>query len=198
MAGERESVRVLVVCDRDPRMPDERIPVSARRKAREWSAAGSEVWILAAAPQPPGSLVAGALEIEESWVDGIPLYQVRFAPPGRLRTCRGHGSEPLLRLALERVVHEFQPGMLCLVLGPFFGAIPLRKAVEYGIPVDIVDSEHILDEERGAGPQGRLHRRISRAVALLGRRSESVPTRSATQSADRRSVRRALRSAARR
>lgn len=157
MADSDGAGRVLLVCDAYPMHPGDRSAASARAKVWEWRARGHEVRVLAADPQPPGSLSPGYLEVEEGWVEGVPVHQVRFAPPGRPRANLGHGSEPLLEMALERVWLQFQPSLLCLLLGPFFGAIPLRKAVEHNIPVELVDSESILN--RAEPDRSRRRRR---------------------------------------
>lgn len=195
MADRGRPGRVLLVCDAYPEQPG---AGSARSKAGEWRARGYTVRVLAADPQPPGSLPSGYIETEEGWVDGVPVYRLRFAPPVRPRGCLGHGSEPLLKVALERTLREFQPDLLCLMLGPFFGAIPLRKAAEHGIAVEVVDSARILKSQDVVRPERRTRRRLRRSGVLRGPRSGSVPTPCATGPEGRRSLRRALRSVERR
>lgn len=191
-------MRVLLVCDGYPALPGDNSAETARRKAREWRAKGCAVQVLAADPQPPGSLASGYVETVEGWVDGVPVYQLRFAPPVRLRVFRGHGSEPLLEVALERALREFQPDLLCLVLGPFFGAIPLRKAAEHGIALELVDSARILKSEDVVRPERRARRGFRRGGAPRGPQSESVPIPCATEFESRPSLRRALQSEERR
>lgn len=190
--------RVLLVCDAYPAQPGDHSAESAWGKACEWRARGYEVRVLAADPQPPGSLASGYVETEEGWVDGVPVYWVRFAPPVRLRAGHGHGSEALLKVALEKALLEFQPDLLCLVLGPFFGAIPLRKAAEHHIAVELVDSARILKNPDVARPERRARLALRRAASLRGPRSGSAPTPCATECASRRFLRRTLRSAERR
>lgn len=158
VAANRRPERVLLVCDTYAGQPAGPGAESARNKVREWRAAGAEVLVLSSNPQTPGSLRSGYVEIEEVWVDGVTVYQVRFAPPIRRRGVNGHGAESSLRLALEGTLRQFKPDLLCLMLGPVFGAIPLRKAAEYGIAVEIVDSMSILGEPVDSHPPRRLRR----------------------------------------
>lgn len=142
-AGNRPA-RVLVVCDAYPAQTADPVNERGRDTVRTWRATGAEVLVLAANPQPPGLLPSGCVQVEEVWVDGVTVYQARFSLPARRRVVSGHGAEPLLRLALEGTLRRFAPDLLCLVLGPLFGAIPLRKAAEQDIPVEIVDTLSIL------------------------------------------------------
>ncbi len=191
--------RVLLVCDAYPEQPDDHSPWSLWDKVHDWRARGYEVRVLAADPQPAGRLPSGYIETEEGWVDGVPVYRLRFAPPARPGPCLGHGSEPLLKVALERVLRDFQPDLLCLVLGPFFGAIPLRKAAEHGIVVELVDSARILKSQDVVLPAERRARRwFRRSGAPQRPQIGSDPTPCATGRASRRSLRRALRSGERR
>lgn len=192
MADGGKPGRVLVVCDAYPAQP------GARSKAWEWHARGCDVRVLAADPQPPGSLPSGYVEIEEGWVDGIPVYLVRFAPPVRAPASLGHGAEPLLGMALDRALRGLRPDLLCLVLGPYFGAIPLRKAAEHKIAVEMVDSASILTNEGAGRPRRWGSRGLRRSAARRGRRSGSAPTPLAIDPEGRPTLHRALRSEERR
>lgn len=198
VADRRRPGRVLLVCDDYPEQPGDHSAESAWDKAHDWRARGYEVRVLAADPQPAGSLPSSYIETEEGWVDGVPVYRLRFAPPVRPRACRGHGSEPLLKVALERMLREFQPDLLCVMLGPFFGAIPLREAAEHGIVVELVDSERILKRQDIGLPERRARRRFRRSGAPRDPQSGSGPTPCAIGTEGRRSLRRLLRSVERR
>lgn len=154
----RDPRRVLLVCDAYPAYVDGTVAESARDKVLQWSAAGAEVLVLSGDPQPAGTMPVGYVETEEAWVDGVTVYRARFAPLLRRRDTAGHGAERALKLTVEGTLRQFRPDLLCVILGPVFGAIPLRKAAEHQLPVEIVDTLSLLRSSSQSHPRLRLRR----------------------------------------